>query len=136
LSRTEEVRRSSDRSFGLTVGGIVVLIAAARAAFHGFGWLETALAAIGAVLVLLALAAPSLLAPLNGAWMRLGLVLSKVVNPIVMCLLYVTTIVPMGLVMRALGRDQLRIRFDPNADSYWIKREPPGPAPDTMTNQF
>jgi len=136
LSRTEEVKRAGDRSFGFTVGGILILIAGARAAFHGFGWLETALAALGVVLVLFALAVPGMLAPLNGAWMRLGLVLSKVVNPIVLCLLYVTTIMPMGLAMRAFGRDQLRIRFDPDADSYWIEKAPPGPVPDTMTNQF
>jgi hypothetical protein len=38
--------------------------------------------------------------------------------------------------MRALGKDPLRLRRDPEAKTYWIDREPPGPAPETMTEQF
>jgi hypothetical protein len=42
----------------------------------------------------------------------------------------------MGVVMRAFGKDFLRRRREPSAASYWIAREPPGPAPDSMKNQF
>jgi hypothetical protein len=73
---------------------------------------------------------------LNRVWLRLGLVLYKVVSPIAMGLVFVTTVVPIGLVMRALGKDPLRLRRDSHAASYWIQRDPPGPAPDTMKNQF
>jgi hypothetical protein len=38
--------------------------------------------------------------------------------------------------MRALGKRPLGLAFDKDAKSYWITREPPGPAPETMTNQF
>jgi len=55
---------------------------------------------------------------------------------VVMFLLFATTIVPLGLIRRALGKDSLRLRFDPDAPSYWIPREPPGPAPESMKNQF
>jgi len=45
-------------------------------------------------------------------------------------------IVPMGLLSRLAGKDFLRQRLDPAADSYWIARDPPGPSPDSFKNQF
>jgi hypothetical protein len=55
---------------------------------------------------------------------------------VVMFLLFAITIVPIGLLRRALGKDSLNLRFDPDAPSYWIPREPPGPAPESMKQQF
>jgi hypothetical protein len=60
----------------------------------------------------------------------------KFVNPIVLGLIYGLAMVPIGLLMRATGRDPLSLKLDPQAASYWVVREPPGPAPDTMINQF
>jgi len=53
----------------------------------------------------------------------------------VMSLLFYGTILPTGLVMRMRGRDLLRLKRDPHAKSYWIAR-PPGPAPESMRDQF
>ena len=53
-----------------------------------------------------------------------------------LALIYGTTMVPIGLMMRANGRDPLRLKLDSKADSYWIPRDPPGPAPESMINQF
>jgi hypothetical protein len=135
LSREDKVEGSSDRAFGLTVGGILLLFCAWKLWFYGLGWVTGTLGGIGLALVALGLVAPARLAPLNRAWIRLGLLLATVVSPIVLGLIYYTTIVPMGLVMRAFGRDLLRLKLDREATSYWIEREP-GPAPETMTNQF
>jgi hypothetical protein len=135
--RAEEVKGSSERGFGLTVGGILLLIAAVRVWLHdGYGAIEPVLGAVGLALVVLGLVAPGSLAPLNRAWTKLGLLLFKVVNPIVLALIYLTTIVPIGLIMRAFGHDPLRLKRDPQASTYWVKREPPGPAPETMIHQF
>ena len=54
----------------------------------------------------------------------------------VLGLIYLTTIVPIGLLMRATGRDLLSLKFDRQAKSYWVVREPPGPEPATMIQQF
>ncbi|HLT03143.1 MAG TPA: hypothetical protein VK001_13235 [Geminicoccaceae bacterium] len=141
FSRKEEIKGSSDRAFGLTVGGILVAIAAVRAGLHLWdgtapGWIEGTLAVVGLLLFVSGLVVPALLAPLNRAWTKLGLVLFKVVNPIVLGLIYLTTIVPIGVLMRLLGRDLLSLKFDRQAASYWVVRDPPGPAPETMTQQF
>lgn len=134
LARQEEVVGSSDRAFGLTIGGVCVFIGTIRLALghnHPFWWM-------GAGLVLLAfgLVWPAVLAPFNRLWLRLGLLLYRVVNPIMMALLFVTTIVPIGLLLRAFGKDPLRLRRDPDAASYWLPRDPPGPLPEGMKNQF
>jgi hypothetical protein len=135
--RPETVKGSSDRGFGLTVGGILLLIAAVRVWRHaGYGAIELVLGAVGLCLIVLALVRAQSLSGLNRAWTRLGLVLFKVVNPVVLALIYLITIVPIGLVLRACGHDPLRLKRDPSASTYWVKREPPGPAPETMINQF
>jgi Saxitoxin biosynthesis operon protein SxtJ len=141
FSRKEEVKGASDRGFGLTVGGVVLAIAALRSGLELWdsaapGWVEGVLAGVGALLVGFGLAAPARLSALNRAWTRLGLLLFKVVNPVVLGLIYLTTIVPIGLLMRLRGRDLLHLEIDRQAQSYWVVREPPGPAPETMIRQF
>ncbi len=134
LRREDEVHGSTDRSFGLVFAGFCALMAALgwwKGRPHAPYWTGAAFAFAAAALV-----RPVLLAPLNRAWTRLGLLLFHVVNPVVMLLLYVLAIVPVGLVMRLMGKDPLRLRFEPAAASYWIPRQPPGPAPETMKDQF
>jgi hypothetical protein len=53
-----------------------------------------------------------------------------------MGLVFYLTVFPTGAIMRLLGKDPLRLKRDPAAKSYWIERTPPGPAPETMSQQF
>jgi len=134
LTREDAVKGSSDRSFGL-VFAAVSLVVAGLSLWRG-GWVWPYGLAAAAAFGGLALVAPRALAPLNKAWLRFGLLLHRVVNPLVMGLMFFLVIAPMGLVMRLGGKDFLRLKFDRAARTYWIKREPPGPAPETMRNQF
>jgi hypothetical protein len=77
-----------------------------------------------------------MLEPLNRVWSRFGLVLHACISPVIMGLIFYTTVTPIGLVRRWLGADPLRLRLDRDAATYWIERHPPGPAPDTMPRQF
>ena len=45
-------------------------------------------------------------------------------------------ITPFALLFRLRGKDSLRLHFDKNAGSYWVPRQPPGPEPESMANQF
>jgi hypothetical protein len=134
LTRAEEIDGPSDRRFGLTIALVCAVVGAVRLGFGHGGWLWWLGA--GVLLAALALGAPVVLAPLNRLWLKLGLVLYKIVNPVVMAVIFVTTIVPVGILMRLCGKDPLRLKREPGAASYWIAREPPGPAPETMRNQF
>jgi len=124
----------SERGFGV-VFAVVFAVIAAWPLFFGGGvrWWAAGLAL---VFLAAALAAPRALAPLNRLWYQIGMALHGVVTPLVMGILFFLTVMPTGLIMRLLGKDPLRLRFDAEAQSYWIRREPPGPAPDSMRNQF
>lgn len=134
LGHEEPVRGGSDRSFGLvfagvfTVIGLLPLVGGRQAR----GW---SLIVAGGFLVV-ALVRPALLAPANRLWLTLGLLLHRVSSPLVLGLLFFLLFTPMGLLMKALGKDPLRLRLDPSSSSYWIHRTPPGPEPETMRNQF
>lgn len=137
LDHQDVLEGGSDRAFGLTVGGVLLALAAYRLvqAPEQYG-ISALLAGLGGSLALLGLAASHLLAPLNRAWTRLGLVLSKIVNPVIMGFIFFFTIMPMGLALRLAGKDLLRLKWQPEAGSYWIQRQPPGPPPETMRQQF
>ena len=92
--------------------------------------------AIAAAVLGVALFAPHLLRPFNRLWFRFGMLLHKVVTPVLMGVVFFLTVVPTGLIFRLFGKDLLRLRCDNDAETYWIDREPRGPEPDTMPNQF
>ena len=83
---------------------------------------------IGAVILLAGLVWPKSLALLYKAWMALALVLGFIMSHIILALVYYIVLTPIGLFMRILGKDPLTLRFDPKADSYWIKRAKEGVA--------
>lgn len=133
-SRKEDIKGPSDRSFGW-VFVVVFALVGAFPAFHSRPVRVWALA-LSAVLVLVTLVRPSVLHPANILWMRFGLLLSRIVNPIVTALLFYVVFTPVGYLMRRLGKDSVGARFDPSAGSYWIERRPPGPKPESMSQQF
>ncbi len=93
-----------------------------------------ALAAAGALSVI-SLLAPRLLKPLNILWFKFGLLLHRIVNPLVMFALFIFVFVPAGFLVR-IWSDPLRLRRNREAASYWIERETAGPATGSMKNQF
>ncbi len=134
FSRGEEVKAGSERAFGLVFAAVFAIVGL----WPLIGGAAPRWWALAVVLVFVAaaLAAPAVLRPLNRVWHAFGLVLHRIVSPLVMGLLFFLTVTPTALVMRLLGKDSLGFEFDAGADSYWIERHPPGPAPDTMKNQF
>ncbi len=134
FSRGAEDRGSSERSFGI-VFAVVFLVIGLWPLTGGAGVRWWAVGVAGMVLAL-GLGRPALLAPLNRAWTRFGLALGKITSPLVTGLLFYLVVTPLGIVLRVLGKDPLRLRLEPGAKSYWIERRPPGPAGDTMRHQF
>ena len=136
FTRKEAVQGSSDRSFGFVMAaffGLVALFPLLHGPLSSIRWWALAIAA---AFLAFALLWPAALRPLNRAWLKLGLLLSKVVSPIVLMILFYATVTPIGILMRWAGKDPLRLRRDRAAASYWIPREPPGPSPDSMKQQF
>jgi hypothetical protein len=134
FSREEKVVAGSDRSFGLVMAAALAAVTLLNVWHAGRLWPWTG--GLAALFLVTGLLQPSVLNPLNRIWLKFGLLLHRVVNPVVMALLFYGTVLPTGLVMRMLGKDLLRLKRQPDAESYWIVRQPPGPSPETMRDQF
>jgi uncharacterized membrane protein len=129
-----EIKIGSERSFGI-VFAIVFAIIGLFPLLWGQGPRLWSLA-IAAVFLGLAFLRPTILTVPNRLWFRFGLLLNKIVSPIVMGLIFVLTVIPTGLIMRAMGKDLLRQKMDPAADSYWITPDPEHRRTASMKNQF
>ena len=134
LNREQHVEGSSDRAFGLVFAGVFFLIGS-WPILHGESprWWAMGIA-VGIALV--AVLKPGLLAPLNRFWLKLGLLLGRIVSPIALGILFYGAFAPIGLWLRLSGKDPLRLKRDRDSSSYWRPRKPAGPPPDSMTNQF
>ncbi len=128
-----ELQLPTNRSFGLVFCGFFALLALFPLLYGGSArlWSVVVSAAFGATALLF----PSVLTPLNRLWMRFGALLHRIVSPVILALLFFVVITPFGLVMRLLRKDPLRLRFEP-VQTYWIDRDPPGPSPESLNNQF
>ena len=123
-AREEEVVGPSDRSFGLVFTGVFVIVALLPLWRRGNPrWWALGVAA---AFFVLALVWPRALAPLNRLWLRIGLLMHRVVNPIVMGAIFYLVVTPFGLVMRRV-RGELAVRLQPDkaAATYWITRSEP-----------
>ena len=136
LARQDRVQAPAERSFGYTFA-VVFALAAGFLLWRGAaaGW-SIGLLAGSVLFAATASARPGLLRPLNYAWFLVGLALHRIMNPIMMGALFFLVITPFAIVMRVAGRDIGMRGFDPNATSYWKRREPPGPDPATMPRQY
>ena len=117
------------------VFAVVFFLLAARGLWHGYStWPVYIVIALGFLLI--GLSRPALLAPLNKIWTKFGSILGKIVSPIVLGGLFFLVIAPAALIFRALGKDLLNLRRDPNVTTYWLVRDPPGPTPESINDQF
>lgn len=113
------------REFGLVTGGMLV-------ALFGliFPWLLDASLPIwpwlvGGLLAAWGLIAPKQLRLVHHWWMRLALALSRVTTPLILGVVFFLVIAPVGLLMRALGRDAMARQFDQVAASYRVRSRKP-----------
>ena len=75
------------------------------------------------VILVLALVWPRALAPANRIWLRIGLLLHRIVNPIVMGVIFYLVVTPFGYVMRLSRKGFIdSLRPDKDAPTYWIQR--------------
>ena len=134
VSSFRKVAIGSDPKFG-TVFGLVFGVLGIWPVVHHHSphwWLIT----IAGLFFAAALLFPRSLALLNRGWFKLGLVLNRIVSPIVMGGLFFGALVPIGWYLRKRGTNLLSLKLDRNATTYWIERNPPGPAPNSLTKQF
>jgi len=82
--------------------------------------------------LILGLINSKLLSPLNKLWFKFGIFLGKIISPFVMGVIFFVVVTPIGVIMRILKKDLLKLKFN-NKNSYWIEKSGPK---SKMKNQF
>jgi hypothetical protein len=134
LTREDEIKTSSNRSFGFVFAAFCFIVGALSWWSGHTLWPYWFVAAASFFLVALVL--PRILSPFNRLWTKFGLLLGAVVAPIMLAVIFYAFVTPIGLLMRATGKDPLRLKLDPDADSYWIARDNAADAKTSFKNQY
>ena len=126
----DDIKISSNKSFGIVFFIFFILIAL----YPLLNGQEIRLWAliISAVFLILGLLKSKLLTPLNKLWFRFGMLLGKIISPIIMGFIFFLVVTPIGLIMRLLGKDPLNLKYNKER-SYWIEKDGPK---SKMKNQF
>jgi saxitoxin biosynthesis operon SxtJ-like protein len=124
----------SNRSFGWTFTAVFVA-GGLYSAWRGGPWMG-ALLALALATAAVTITRERWLTPLNRAWMKLGELMGRVVSPVVLGAIFFGVFTPAAAIMRLAKRDAMCRRFDAAARSYWVKRDPPGPAETSFRDLF
>ncbi len=113
------------RKFGLTIGTVLLILG-------GLLWWKgkdssVYFLSIGGLFVLTGLIVPPILTPVEYLWMKFARGLGFVMNYVILTIAFYLVFTPVGLMMRLMGKDSLKLKFDKQAKSYWIKTEADGP---------
>jgi len=127
-----EIRAPSERATGLVFAAVAAIVALLWRNSTTVPWVALGVA-VG--LAVISLTAPTLLKPLNSLWFRFGLLLHRIVNPVVMFAIFALVFVPAGMIMR-IWHDPLRSRRVRAGANYWIDRKEASGTAGSMTNQF
>ena len=85
------------------------------------------------IFFLLGITNSKLLNPLNKIWFNFGILLGKIISPLIMVIIFFLIITPIGVIMRVFGKDILNLKYNKKNKSYWIEKNGPK---SKMKNQF
>ncbi len=121
VNEHDVVTVGSERSFGLVFATVFAIIGLwpVIAGANPRWWVL----AISLMFIVAALLIPAVLAPLNRVWFKFGLLLGRIVGPVVMALIFFVAVTPTALIFKLRRKDLLRLARQPDAKSYWINRD-------------
>jgi hypothetical protein len=73
------------------------------------------------VFLIITIIRPNLFTYLNRLWIKFGILLGKIISPIVMGLVFFCVVTPIGALVRILKKDIMGLKR--GTTSYWINRE-------------
>ena len=126
----DEIKISSNRSFGVVFFVVFLLIALYPLINDGEVRIWSLITSI--IFLILGLLNSKLLNPLNKLWFKFGIILGKIISPLIMGIIFFLVVTPIGFLMRILGKDVLNLKYNDNK-SYWIEKSGPK---SKMKNQF
>jgi hypothetical protein len=134
IKDTRTGNRSSDRAFGIVFCILFLIIGS----WPMLNQMDPRIWALSVSVMLLAISIlyPKLLRALNLLWYKFGLLLHSIMNPLLLGLIFFSTFVPIGLLMRLMGKRPIPISFSKSKDSYWVEKNQSELDPETMKRQF
>jgi hypothetical protein len=126
----DDLKISSNRSFGIVFFVVFLIIALYPIINNQEPRLWSLI--ISLIFLFLGLLNSKFLTPLNKFWFKFGLILGKIISPIIMAIIFFLVVTPIGVIMRNIGKDLLNLKFNKDK-SYWIEKTGPK---SKMKNQF
>ena len=126
----DEIKISSNRSFGIVFFIVFLLIGTYPLLNNDDIRIWSLIISI--VFLILGLLNSKILLPLNKIWFKFGILLGKIISPLIMGLIFFVVVTPIGLLMRLFNKDLLNLKFN-KSKSYWIEKNEPK---SKMKNQF
>ena len=126
----DDIKISSNRSFGIVFFVVFFLIALYPLTYGGEIRIWSLIISI--IFLILGLLNSKILAPLNKIWFKFGILLGRIVSPLIMGIIFFLVVTPIGFIMRLFRKDVLNLKYNKNK-SYWIEKNGPK---SKMKNQF
>tara|TARA_B100001989_G_C24378791_1_gene383196 strand:+ start:170 stop:568 length:399 start_codon:yes stop_codon:yes gene_type:complete len=130
IMKNNEIKISSNKSFGIVFAIVFFLIALWPIIKSDDIRIWSLIVSI--IFLILGIMNSSILTPLNKIWFRFGIFLGNFIAPVVMGIIFFFVVTPIGLIMRLLGRDLIKLKKN-NENSYWIEKKD---AESSMRKQF
>ena len=124
-------KTSSNRSFGIVFFVVFLLIALYPITYSEDIRIWSLIISFN--FIILGLLNSKILTPLNKLWFKFGVILGKIISPIIMGIIFFLVVTPIGLIMRVLRKDLLRLKYNKKDNTYWIEKNGPK---SKMKNQF
>ena len=126
----DNIKIGSNRSFGI-VFFILFLLVALYPTINSEGIRMWSII-VSLIFLILGLLDSKILTPLNKVWFKFGILLGRVISPLIMGVIFFFVVTPIGMIMRILGKDVLNLKYNSNK-TYWIEKTGPK---SKMRNQF
>jgi hypothetical protein len=125
------IKISSNRSFGIVFFAVFLFIALYPITYSEDIRIWSLI--ISFIFIILGLLNSKILTPLNKSWFKFGVILGKIISPIIMGIIFFLVVTPIGLIMKVLGKDLLKLKYNKKDNTYWIEKNGPK---SKMKNQF
>ena len=126
----QNIKLPSNRSFGLLFFIVFLVISIWPLSYNGEIRIISLIISI--IFLILGLINSNILKPFNFIWMKFGMLLGRIISPVILGIIFFFVVTPTGLIMRLLGKDLLNFKYN-NHKSYWIEKDGPK---SKMKNQF
>lgn len=117
---SERINKSSEKGFGI-VFSIFFFILSIYLFFYNID-ISLIFAFIGIIFLLISIIKPIIFKYPNYFWHKLSIILNKITSPIIMFFIYSVSILPIGVILKIIGKDSTIKKIDPKEKSYWITR--------------